>query len=81
MTQLDEPDPILCKGDVVIANNGQRTVEARVILASPNGRSLMLVWADGILGGHVGTMPVLYKDGGYRALIDGMPMTLTRKEA
>jgi hypothetical protein len=77
----DIPDPILCKGDVVLANNGERTIEARVTIASPNGRSLVIVWADGMLGGYVGMMPVLYDDGEYRGLIDGMCLTLTRKEA
>lgn len=73
---------ILRKGDVVVASNGERSIEAHVMIASPNGRSLFLVWSDGMLGGYVGMMPVLQDESGqYTALMDGMPITLTRKDA
>lgn len=72
---------IFRKGDVVVATYNSRTVEARVILASKNGRSLMIKWDDGMLGGHVGMMPILQHEttGKFHSLIEGMPITLTRK--
>jgi hypothetical protein len=53
------------------------TVEAMVLLASSNGRSLMLRF-EALLGGYAGTMPVLYnpetKD--YRDLMTSQPVGL-----
>ena len=74
-------DLILRKGDVVTATYGERAVEARVILASENGKSLVIKWDDGMLGGHVGMMPILKHDqtGKYHSLIEGRVITLTRK--
>ena len=61
------------KGDVVQVTYEGRTVEATVLLASSNGRSLFLEF-DALLGGYAGTMPVL-QDGTqphrYRDLVTG----------
>ena len=56
-----------------------RTVAGRVILASGNGRSLMLEF-EALLGGYAGTMPVLWDDTGatFRDLICGLAVTLDR---
>lgn len=73
------------KGDYVRATYDGRSVKAIVLLASPNGRSLIISWTatdDGLLGGHVGTMPILRDEGGfYRSLMEGRPVTLERIEA
>lgn len=57
-------------GDLVriTYKGGQRG--AKILIASPNGRSLLLQF-DGALGGHVGMMPVLQgRDGVYRSILD-----------
>jgi len=63
---------ILKTGDQVIAMYDGKTVGATVLLASPNGRSLMIGWHDdAMLGGHVGMMPVFREDDGrYVSLIE-----------
>lgn len=72
---------ILRKGDLVTAVYGERSVEARVILASENGRSIAIAWDDGMLGGHLGMMPILQDavTGEYHSLIEGGVITLTRR--
>jgi len=50
-------------GDKVLITVGKRVVQGNVMLASPNGKSLMLEF-EAILGGFVGRMPVLMNDEG-----------------
>jgi hypothetical protein len=59
-------------GDRVKITYKGRTVEGRVVLASKNQQSLMLGF-DAMLGGYVGTMPVLMDlmEDTYRDLIEG----------
>jgi hypothetical protein len=58
-------------GDKVEIKHGDTTVDGLVVLASSNGKSLMLSFAA-ILNGHVGTMPVLQDDAGvYRSIVTG----------
>lgn len=66
-------------GDRVWIECGGVTVFGRVILASENGRSLMLGF-DGVLGGkHAGMCPVLRGDDGvYRSIINDVEVRLTR---
>lgn len=73
--------PPLGRGDfVVLTTDTGRRVEAMVVLASPNGRSLMLMF-DAMIGGWLGQMPIFEEeDGSWRAL-DGMPVQLHRREA
>ena len=72
---------ILKKGDRVRAIYEGRTVRAVVTMASPNGRSLVIMWDDGMLGGHLGTMPIFQEqNGSYASLMEGLPITLTRIE-
>jgi hypothetical protein len=64
-------------GDELMIRHGDRAVRGHVILASPNGKSLMLGF-EAILAGCVGTMPVLQEDdGSYRVLIDGSEVALS----
>ena len=62
---MPEPDPaidrIWRKGDAVKITYAGRTVLGKVILASPNGRSLALAF-DAMLAGWPGGMPVLWDD-------------------
>lgn len=46
-------------GDRVRITYGNQSIDGRVTLASRNGRSLMLEWDDGMLGGFAGSMAVL----------------------
>lgn len=65
------------QGDLVHVTYEGKSLTARVVLASPNGRSLLIAWEDGMLGGHVGMMPVFQEeDGEYRSLIEGKPIEL-----
>jgi len=54
--------------DVLVSAHGQTEVPARVVLASQNGRSLMLEFPGGLFrvagGGYIGYMPVLLGDDG-----------------
>jgi hypothetical protein len=51
-------------GDKVWIRFEDRSVPGEIILASDNGRSLMLGF-EAIIDGHVGRMPVLMIDGVY----------------
>lgn len=68
-------------GDVVTVTYGGNTIRAQVMLASPNGASLMLGF-DGILttrsgGGYLGSMPVLRDAlGVFRDLVANEPVLL-----
>lgn len=65
-------------GDDVVMTYEGRTVQAVVALASSNGRSLMLTWNDGMLGGHVGMMPVFREESGrYVSLMEWQEVILT----
>ncbi len=71
---------ILQRGDTVRATYDGNTVDAVVTLASPNGRSLVIAWDDGMLGGHLGVMPIWQEESGaYVSLIEGRPITLARR--
>jgi hypothetical protein len=66
------------KGDVVIITMGLDEVTGVVLLASANGRSLMLSF-DKILRGHVGMMPVLQgEDGSFRSIVSREIVQLER---
>ncbi len=69
-------------GDIIEATYEARTVEAIVVLASPNGRSLMIAWDDGMLGGHAGMMPILQdaEGDGFHSLIEAKPVLLRMKD-
>lgn len=69
-------------GDRVLVTYADRTVEATILLASQNGKSLMVAWEDGMLGGHCGTMAVLQDERGqYRSLFEGRPVTISEGAA
>jgi hypothetical protein len=62
-------------GDVVSVTYEGRTATVTVALASPDGRSLMLSWEDGMLGAHCGLMLVLQDDSGaYHSLLEDRPV-------
>jgi len=68
--------PPFQRGDFVRVTAHGHTKDAMVGLASPNGRSLMLLFDGGLFfkdgSGYVGSMPVLQEDDGtYRELING----------
>jgi hypothetical protein len=73
--------------DLVFITFEGRTVPGKVLLASENGQSLMLIF-DAMLGGYVATMPVLWRpesrlpedNGEFTDLIKGLPVTITRME-
>jgi hypothetical protein len=72
--------PPLRTGDPVIITYEGRTVSGHVILASPNGKSLMLEF-EAILGGFVGMMPVLEReDGDYHDLLSGNVVKVVKRD-
>jgi hypothetical protein len=65
------------QGDRVLIAVGSDRMPAVVILASRNGKSLMLEF-EAVLHGHVGTMPVLQEeDGSFRSVVTGEVVELT----
>jgi hypothetical protein len=66
----------LCTGDAVQIECAGRSISGTVILASENGRSLLLGF-EAILDGCVGLMPVLrVDDGSYQSVVTGIPIGL-----
>lgn len=65
------------RGEMVRVTYLGRTVEAEIILASSNGRSLMLQF-DAILGNYVGMMPVLEVDGLYHDLLTSNEVSIEK---
>jgi len=64
----------MTEGDVIAVTCGGQTVEGVVVLASPNGKSLMLTF-DAILDTCMGMMPVLQRDdGSYINVATGNPV-------
>jgi hypothetical protein len=63
-------------GDPVWIEHDGRTVEGTILMASENERSLV-VGFEAILGGHLGMMPVLLDEDGYRSIITGEAVTIT----
>ncbi|MBK3333534.1 hypothetical protein [Burkholderia pseudomallei] len=61
------------RGDWVHLECDGHTLPAMVLLASANGKSLMLGF-DAVIDGHVGTMPVLRSDDGmtYVSIVTGI---------
>lgn len=71
-----QPARVLQYGDIVNLTCDGRTVEAKVVLASPNGQSLALEF-EGIVNWHIGVMAVSQRDGGgYIATVTGAPVQL-----
>jgi hypothetical protein len=68
----------LQRGDFVRVAAPERALDAMVVLASPNGRSIILMF-DGILGGWVGELAAFRGDDGRWAAIDGMPLQITER--
>jgi hypothetical protein len=68
------------RGDFVIVTAEGKTLEAMVVLASSNGRSLALMY-DGILAGFVSMMPVLQNANGDWVAMNGIPVTITPQAA
>jgi hypothetical protein len=67
------------RGDILQVTCKGRTVEATVLLASPNDVSLMLGF-EAILEGHVGMMPVLLgEDGTYRSIANNVEVEIGPK--
>ncbi len=60
-------------GERVRVIMGDRIVEAVVVLAGGGGHSLFLIF-DGMVGGYLGAMPVLWKNDGYFDLVQGRPV-------
>lgn len=71
---------------VLVGAHGQADVAARVILASPDGRSLMLEFPGGLFGvaggAYLGTMPVLQQaDGRWIELINQREVSVRKVPA
>lgn len=69
------------RGDFVTIQYEGRSVAGMILLASPNGKSLMLGF-DAMLGGHVGSMPVLMDhDGTYRSIVTNEMVSIKPRES
>lgn len=69
------PAPRWRHGERVAIARGLSRVEGAVELSSANGESLMLRF-DGVLGGYVGMMPVLWTGDHYADLIVGLDVVV-----
>ena len=72
--------PKLSTGDRVEVTYGRQTVRGSVALASPNAKSLVLIF-EAMLGRYVGMMPVLWNDdrSHYEDLITQQPVSVVAK--
>jgi len=74
------------RGQFVQVTYGGKTIKAMVLLASPNGKSLMLGFDGALTPSHgegmfVGSMPVLIDDAGvYRDLLCNEPVMIFVRE-
>lgn len=69
---------IFQRGDFVEITADDRTVDGMVTLASPCGKSLIVMF-DAMLDGHVGAMPLVGDVDGFVALMTGNRVMLRRK--
>jgi hypothetical protein len=70
-------------GDKVLICNGTKTILGEVAMTSKDSVSV-LIFFDGMLGGHLGAMPIMRYDralGIYRSIIDGTEVTLRQVAA
>jgi hypothetical protein len=66
----------LRKGDEVQIRCTGKSITGTVLMASSNGKSLMLGF-EAIIDGHVGMMPVLQDDDGtYHSIVTGIQVEL-----
>jgi hypothetical protein len=64
------------RGDAIRITCDGRTVDGVVMLASDNGRSVVISF-EALLLGHLGMMPVVQEnDGSFSALISGAPVAI-----
>lgn len=70
--------PPLVRGEFVYVDSGADVITAMVMLASSNGKSVMLGF-DGVLGCWLGSCPVMLGDDGQWRALDGMPLTIRRR--
>lgn len=79
-TGLPMTDPVLfAEGDAITISAEGRTLQGRIIMASPNGKSLVIGF-DAMIGGYVGMMPVSHEDGDrYRDLINDHEILIARR--
>lgn len=69
---------VIRKGDWVRLGVDSHDLDALVIMASSNGRSLIVV-CEAIVGGFVGTVPVFQEDDGRWTTLSGTPITVRPK--
>lgn len=72
------PSVIYQRGDFVEITAGGRTVDGMVAVASPCGKSLIVMF-DAILDGHVAAMPLVGDVDGFVSLITGNRVILRSK--
>lgn len=72
---MTDPSRIWREGDAVRVVHDGKSVTGLVTMASENGISLVVAFDD-MLGGHVGSMPLLWHDGEFRSLFCGKPTEL-----
>lgn len=65
------------RGDFVEISAAGDSIKGMVTLASPNGKSLMVMF-DGMIDGHLTAMPLSYDDAseGFISLLSGTPVAL-----
>lgn len=67
------------RGDFVHMTAGDEAVDGMVTLASPCGKSLIVMF-EAIFDGHVGQIALLWIDGGFVSLMSGRPVQIERTE-
>lgn len=74
------PPRVWKKGDVVRITFEGQSARAEVLLASGNGKSLMLQF-EAIVGGFVGMMPVLWNDatGSFEEIVGHLPVEVAEE--
>ena len=70
--------PPLQRGEAVVLDTAERRLVGVVVIASANGRALVIELEDGMIGGWVDQVPLLEDEGGRWATLNGVPLTLAR---
>jgi hypothetical protein len=78
---MTQPIIVFQKHDQIVIQCDGRTLPGFVVMASPNGVSLMIAF-EAMLDGHVGMMPVMWDAdlGAFRSIVTQIAVKISRPQ-